>query len=210
MSEETDGIVEKVEELLNPEEFDVFAYIDNQPVAQETVEIAVNGKAARELAHLLDDRAEYLKQRRELAQRTGGVSDLAITDADADTEYDDRINELYDEVKKTALTFELTSVAPALQRAIRNKYKATRKSLGDDEEALEKHDEREEADILRRGIASVRTGDGKVSTKEWSVDDILKLDEKFYPEQSAKLIAALYSVISTGDVFDQALTPDFS
>lgn len=206
-----EDIVGQVEEVLSkPEEFDVFAYIDEQPVGQREVTIATNGAAVVELNDLLDQRTAILEERKEAAKRMGDVSQLSIADEDEDTEFDDRINELVKTIEETALIFELQSIAPKLTKSIRQNYTAKKSALETDEEK-EQLDEKMEADILRRTIKAVRTGDGsKRSTNEWTIEDILELDTRFHPEQSAKLITEMYNITYMGDIFDRALTPDFS
>lgn len=204
-------MVSAVEEKLNsPEDFDVFAYIDEQPLAEDEVVIATNGKAVGEMVKLLNLRDAELEVRAEMAKQMKDVEYLSIADEDQDTEYDERINELTEIIAETSLTFEMQSVAPTLVKAINKSYTAKEKSI-ESEEEKEAHKERREADILRRAIKAVRTGDGsKRSTKEWTVEDILDLDNRFHPEQGAKLITALYNIVYMGQAFDQALTPDFS
>lgn len=198
--------VEKVKELLNPDEFDVLDYVEDQPIATDTVKIFVNVKVSRELVKLKEERDTLLESRRKAMAKPGENFDLSIVDADEDTEYDKQINDLYKELEKTALIFELQSVPPKLVRSIRQHWDATAK----DAEDPEAHEERASADILRRAIASVRTGDGKVDKKEWTIERLIELDKRLHAEQSAKLIGALYSIIYTGEVFEQALSADFS
>lgn len=204
-------MVSAVEEKLNsPEDFDVFAYIDEQPLAEDEVVIATNGKAVGEMVKLLNLRDAELEVRAEMAKQMKDVEYLSIADEDQDTEYDERINELTKIIEETSLTFEMQSVAPTLVKAINKNYTAKEKSA-ETEEEKERLKERREADILRRAIKAVRTGDGgKRSTKEWTVEEILDLDNRFHPEQGAKLITALYNIVYMGQAFDQALTPDFS
>lgn len=202
---EYNGTIEKVKELLDPDEFDVLDYVEDQPIATDTVKIFVNLKVSRELVKLKEERDALLENRRKAMSKPGENFDLSIVDSDEDTEYDKKINELYKELEKSALIFELQSVSPKLVRSIRQHWDATAK----DAEDPESHEERASADILRRAIASVRTGDGKVDKKEWTIDRLIELDKRLHAEQSAKLVGALYSIIYTGEVFEQALTADF-
>jgi hypothetical protein len=204
----TDAVEEAVTKALDPNTFDVVAYLGGQPIAEKTVEIFVNTQKASELADLVSSRAELLGARR-IAERNGlAKTDLSIADEDEDTEYDDRINELYAELKASALIFDLKSVSPTLQKAISKKYIATQPKT---ETGRAAHDENHNADILSRAIVGIRTGDGKVNdTTPWTKERLKESTEAMYVEQSAKLLSALYEVVNIGSVFDEALTADFS
>lgn len=205
----SDNVIEAVETALNPDTFDVMAYVAGQEVSTEEISIYVNVKSARRLEALVEKRAEEIYNRREL-EKIGAISSLSIADADEDTEYDDEINELLAELENSALIFEIQTVAPALVRAITKKYVATYPKNGSEQEQLE-HDEKMNADILRRAIKSVRPASSAVAdTSEWSIEKLLEFEPTLYPEQGAKLITALHSIIYTGQVFEEALTADFS
>lgn len=197
-----------VETALNADEFDVLDYIENQEVGTDEVTVYVNVKKAKELSKLLDERAVLLAERR-AAQTRGHEEVLGLDEAFEDTEFDDEINALVDELEKTALIFELSTVAPALVRAIDKHYVATLDSNAD-EEAKTKHEENRIADILSRTIAGVRTGSGVRDLKPWDIERLKELEVKVYDEQFAKLASAMYTMVYTGTIFEEALTADFS
>lgn len=206
MNEE--NVKANVEAALNADEFDVLDYIENQEVGTDEVSVYVNVKKAKELSKLLDERAVLLAERR-AAQARGHEEVLGLDEAFEDTEFDDEINALVDELEKTALIFELVTVAPALVRAIDKHYVATLDSNAD-EEAKAKHEENRIADILSRTIAGVRTGNGVRDLKPWDVERLKKLEIQVYDEQFAKLASAMYTMVYTGTIFEEALTADFS
>lgn len=207
MSEE--NIIEAVETALNPDTFDVLAYVENQEVSTEEISIYVNIKAARQLEALMQKRNEEIHKQREL-EKLGGASSLSIADEDEDTQYDTEINELIAELEKTALIFELKTVAPKLVRAITKKYLATFPKNGTAQEQQD-HEENMNADILRRAIKSVRPAFSETKdTSEWSNEKLLAFEPTLYPEQGTKFITALHSITYTGQVFEEALTADFS
>lgn len=203
-----ENVKANVEAALNADEFDVLDYIENQEVATDEVTVYVNVKKAKELSRLLDERAVLLAERR-AAQSRGQEEVLGLDEAFEDTEFDDKINALVDELEKTALIFELVTVPPALVRAIDKHYVATLGSDAD-EEAKAKHEENRIADILSRTIAGVRTGDGVRDLKPWDIERLKELEVKVYDEQFAKLASAMYTMVYTGTVFEEALTADFS
>ena len=205
----TETVEQRVEKLMNPEEMDIFAYIEGQPLASEKVEIGVNVKVAHDLAKAVEKRDAILEERRRKAVMGKSVDDLSLADDDETTEYDAEIEALQDELSKTALIFELQTVPPKLVRSIVKHYEATAPKDATDEQK-EEHDTRMNMDIYRRSIASVRTRDGRTFDKEWEVEDLLALDERFYSEQGMKLLMAMHDIVHIGNVFDQALTPDFS
>lgn len=200
-------IQDNVSKALNPETFDVLAFIEEQPVATDEVTIYTNVAKARTLHKLMEERGEILAVRR-AKQRNDDYSDLAISDNLEDTELDDEINEVIAELDKTALTFSLKTVAPALIRAIEKSAEAKAQPDWSDKE-LERHNEQTQADILSRAIHSVTRGDGAVDHTDWDTNRLLKLEAALYAEQAQQLIAALYSMVYTGQVFEEALTVDF-
>lgn len=205
MNEE--NLTKIVENAYNAEEFDVLDYIENQEVGTDEVTVYVNVKKAKELSKLLEQRSIFLAERR--AQQARGVEEVrGLDEAFEDTEFDDEINAIVDELEKTALVFELVTVAPALVRAIDKHYLATLEKDATDEERA-KHEEDRIADILRRTIAGVRTSKGRDS-KEWDIERLKKLEVQVYDEEFAKLASAMYDMAYAGTIFENALTADFS
>lgn len=200
-------IQDNVSKALNPETFDVLAFIEEQPVATDEVTIYTNVSKARALHKLVLERNEILATRRAKLDKDD-YSALALTDNEQDTELDDDINAIIEELERTALTFKLKTVAPALKRAIEKASEAkTQKDWTEQE--LTRHSERTQADILSRAISSVTRGDGAVDLSDWDADRLLKLEEALYSEQAQQLITALYEMVYTGEVFSEALTVDF-
>lgn len=196
-----------VDEALDVETFNVLDYLENQPVATDEVKIYTHVGNSRKLSQLLKERNEIIALRKAKAQHED-YSDLSIADEDLDTELDDEINALIEELEKTALTFKMKSVAPALVRAIEKSSEAKVQSDWSAKEQ-ELHRQRTTADILSRAIDGVYRGDGAVDNSEWNAQRLLKLEEALYAEQSQRLISALYEMVYTGQVFEEALTVDF-
>lgn len=204
MSEEK--IVAAVEEAMNPETFNVLAYLDDQPVATENITIYVDVPKARRLHQLMDERKELVEKRKKDAQ-SGKSSSLSLVEDDEETEYDDEINELVEALEKTAMHFELQTVAPKLVKSIEKHYAAT--APKDNAVALEEHNHKKSADVLSRAIKQVTVGSGQVDA-DWSAEKLMDLEDRLYIQQAQRLVSALYDMVNTGYVFDEALTVDFS
>lgn len=196
-----------VEAALNPEEFDVLDYVNNLPVATNTVKIYTNVGGARELAELLTKRQAIL-DKRDAEAKADGYSDLSIADNDRDTELDDEINELLEKLDETALTFHLKSVAPKLIRAIQTAAIA-KADKNWTEEQQANHNTRTTGEILAKAIDHVVLANGAVDNKPWDAERLQGFEEAMYVEQSKQLVSALYQIVYTGEVFDEVLSVDF-
>lgn len=204
MSEE--NVVAAVEGAMNPETFDVLSYLDGQPIAEDKITIYVDVPKARRLHQLMDERKELIERRKNESQ-SGKSASLSLVEDDEETEYDEEINELVSALEKTAMHFELQTVAPKLVRSIEKHYTATAPS--DNAVALEDHNHKKNADILSRAIKQVTVGNGQVDA-DWSAEKLMALEDRLYPQQAQRLVSALYDMVHTGYVFDEALTVDFS
>ena len=202
-----DIVTEYVEETLNPETFDVLEYAANRPVMHDTVEVYMDVDKAARLSELLTERREILAVRRE-AEKFGDYKSLSITDEDEDTEVDDEINTLVEELQKTALTFHIHSLAPALIRAIEKHHIATKPKNATAEE-LERAQTVMTSEILAKAIGDVVRGDGAVSSTEWTGEKLLAFEDNVFVEQFDQLVTALHNIVYAGRVFEDALTVDF-
>lgn len=200
-------IRDNVDKALDVKTFNVLDYLEDQPVARDEVEIFTHTAKARQLHKLMNERTEILAQRR-IGERETDTSGLSIVDLEEDTELDDEINELLKELRKTAVTFSLKTVAPKLIKAIEKEGEAKAKASWTDDQK-EKHRQKTLAKILARSIDSVKRGDGAVDETEWDADRLLQLEEALYVEQAQQLISALYDIVYTGRVFDESITVDF-
>lgn len=203
-----DEVQAAVTEAMNPEEFDVLDYLDELPVARSTVDIYTHLGDSRRLAELMDERARTLLERRE-AERRGEATGLAISDEDEDTEYDDEINELVARLEKSKMVVHIQSVSPETRKAIDARYREEAQDDWDAETRTQ-HDNRRVAEILSLAIEYVVLGDGRRDTKVWDADRLMKAEVKLYEAQSKRLVSNLWNMVFTGDVFEQALTADFS
>lgn len=208
-------ITDTVTEALDPETFDIFSYIEEQSVADDTVDIYVNAKDSKRLTELLDSRNEELARRRE-AEKRGDSSALSLADDDEDTDFDDEINELVTRLEASKLVFTVQTVAPSLRKAIENKYNSTvpknENGLSTEEynELVQKHSNNRVADVLARAIKGVSLGDGTPIPGEWTKEKLLKLENDLHDVQSDRLIGKLWGMVHIGHVFDEALNADFS
>lgn len=205
---DTSGAEDRVREAMNPETFDVLAYLTEQPVAEDSFDIYTHTPSAKKLHKLMTDREAVLAERR-AAEKRGETSHLSISDDDEDTEFDDEINALVQELERTKLTFHVNSVAPALIRAIDEKYLATSDKTWTEEEKM-KHNNRRVSDILSRAIVSTVRGDGAVDDRTWTADMLIEAEKNLYETQAKLLIGKLWEIVYIGEVFDEALTSDFS
>lgn len=197
-----------VEAALNPETFDAMDYLKQQPVAVDTVDIYVDVAKARRVAKLLSERGEYLAERR-AREKAGKANDLSIGDADEDTEFDDEINSLLEDLEATKMIYHIQSVAPALRKAIEKKYAATTDKEWSAEE-LETHERKSVADVLGRAISHVELPNGAVDNAKYTPKRLMDLEDNLYEEQGAKLITALWAMVHTGQIFDEVISADFS
>ena len=197
-----------VDAALNVETFNVLEYLEDQPVATDQVTIYTNVSKARALHKLMGERAVILAERHR-AIENDNYGDLSIADATEDTDLDDEINGVIAELERTALTFSMKTVAPALIRAIEKSAEAKAQSDWTTKEQ-EDHLQKKTADILSRAIHSVTRGDGAVDQSTWDATRLIKLEEALYTEQAQRLISGLYEMVYTGQVFEEALTVDFS
>lgn len=200
-------IKNSVETAMDAETFEVLAYVEDQPVAQDNVTIYTNVPNARKLQKLVEERGTILAKRR-ANEHKEDYSDLSIADNDEDTELDDEINELIEELEKTALTFHTKTVAPKLIKAIERAAVAKADKAWSAEEA-QAHSRKTTADILARAIDYVERGDGAKDTTPWTADRLMALEDSLYDTQAEQLVGALYEIVNTGTVFDEALTVDF-
>ena len=201
-------VQENVEKAMNPETFDVLAYVDDQPVAEETVDVYVNVAKARELEKLMEDRAVAVAKKRS-DKITGEAPIMGLGDEDEDTIYDNQINALLEDLEKTKLVFHIRSVAPALVRAIDKKYLA-KMDKDWDEERLNKHEADRLMEIVSHSITKVVTGDGAVDETKWDRKRLAALEEKLYRPQFERLTSELLDMVYTGEVFERVLNADFS
>lgn len=204
MSEES--IAAAVEEAMNPETFDVLAYLDEQPIATEKITVYVNVPKSRRLHELMESRKQEVEKRAKAAKE-GKATSLSLADDEAETEFDDEINELVLELEKTALNFEVQTISPKLVKSIEKHYIATQPK--DDAVAEEAHNRKANADIYARAIKQVTLGNGSVDPTVWDADRLMELEDRLYPQQAARLISALYDMVNTGYIFDGSLTVDF-
>lgn len=196
-----------VDEALNADEFDVIGYIQGQAVATDSVAVYVNVAAAKRLRKLVEERRVAIAARRALGDNY--TANLGLDEAFEDTEYDDEINALVDELESTAIIFELQSLAPSLVKAIEKSYIAKADKRWSAEEQA-KHDEERLTDILTRTIASVRKAGGPENTAPWDKEKLNAFEAEVYPEEFNKLVRGMYEMVYTGTIFEEALNADFS
>lgn len=203
----TEAIEKAVDAALNPETFDIFEYLKDQPVATDLVTLYVDVEKCIALEKLKTSRAETLASRRE-DEAAGKASSLSLADDDEDTEFDDEINSLLEDLESSKLIFHIQTVAPSLRKAIERKYKATAKGMNDEE--LAEHNRKATADVLSRAISHVERADGSRVGNVWDAETLLRLEDELYEEQGRRLIGSLWQMVYTGEVFDNAITADFS
>lgn len=202
-------ITQKLETAPDAAEFDVLGYLEDEvPVADDTVTVYVDLKNARRLHQLIADRHNLIVQRQKDRQ-AGKAETLSIDESDEDTEYDDEINSLLEELEKTALTFHLKSVAPALRKAIDKHYVAVEDKDWDEDQKAQ-HNADRISDILSRSIDFVVRGDGAEDRTPWDKDRFTALETKLHEKEFERLMSATWDMVYVGDVFEQAINADFS
>lgn len=200
-------VQENVEAALDVETFDVLSYLEDQPVAEDEVTIYTHVGKSRKLSGLLAQRRELIAERKDLEKKMD-ISSLSIADEEYDTEMDDEINELIAELEKSGLTFSIQTVPPALIRAVEAEGVAKAQKTWTEEQKAS-HQEKTTASILARAIVKVTRGDGAVDNNPWDGERLLEAEKTLYVEQGQRLVGALYDMVYTGRVFEEALSVDF-
>lgn len=192
---------ETVEAALAPETFDVLEFVSGQGTPEDTVTVYAADKAARRLAKLVAIEAE--SEARGAAEGFGIADELEWADPD-------EIAALRKEIEATALTFELTGLAPAAKKALRNSLVA--KHGFSEKKPLEE----QEAyfielthTLIAKSIKGVTRADGAKGASEWTPEMVAGLQGNLNESEWARLDQAVVSINYDTDSYDIAASADF-
>lgn len=191
------------------EDWDLLEDLDGEYLPEEEVVVYRNMKAAKTVNRLLDEEA----QREEKAKAKKGKKDtLSLGDADDEFDvvaFEEELNAAYAELKASEIVFELRGLAPELIKAITKE-----KTAKHNHKATDLDDEAFYADlnyeITARTILAVRNADGSRSTKAWTPDRLEKLEAKLHASQWSKLYQGILDINYDAQLFDRAVSADFS
>lgn len=199
MSDEVQAIAE---EMKSEESFDLLAAVQDvaYPVGETTVYL--NGKLAGEYNDLKGD-LELVKA--EDAQ--------ALVNAEA-VEIQEKLDALLTEIRKTALTFHMRGVAPAVKKAIsakaRTKFKVPKNA---DESEKQEIWIKENAwitnELIRHSIVKVVNSKGQVDSRGFENEQIQQLADHLIESEFGKLDTLCARLSSASHLFSESLDADF-
>lgn len=191
-----------VEGMKSEESFDLLAAVADVAYPTGEATIYLNGALAHEYNELRGE-LDVLK-----ADEHQGISDpdqLALQE---------RIDAVREEIRKSALTFHMRGVAPAVRKAISAKARATFKTPKNaDEEAKQEIWMEENAwitnELVRHSIVKVVNAKGQTATKGYTNEDIQKLADTLIASEFAKLDSLCASLTTASNLFSETLDADF-
>lgn len=167
---------------LDPDEFDIIAFIEGSNYPEKTVKLYTNGKAALQLREAR---------------------------ADADSAANKKlIKALEDEIEKSSMTFYLRGLAPAIIEVMMKKIQLNSKDISDEERVkrfLESTDS-----LTAASIVKVETADGRVDSRSWDTDRAAKLRGALLQSEYEKLADGVNTVNFDSKLFSDSVDAGFS
>lgn len=167
---------------LDPEDFDIIAFIEGSNYPEKTVKLYTNGKAAIELRDLLASEEE--------------------------TQDGDKITALRKEIEDSSLTFTLRGLAPKVIEVMMSKMNVNSKDITDEERVkrfLESTDS-----LTAASIQKVVTASGKVDTRAWDTARAATLRGVLLPSEYEKLADGVNTVNFDAKLFNDSVDAGFS
>lgn len=199
MSEEVSALVD---EMKSEESFDLLAAVQDVAYPTGQAVIYLNGQLAQEYN---DAKAELdlLK-----AEESQGIADPE------QAELQEKLDTLLAEIRKSALTFHMRGVAPAVKKAISAKARAQFKipKQADEDEKNEiwlKENAWITNELIRHSIVKVVNAKGQVATKAYENADIQKLADTLIESEFSKLDALCAKLSQASYLFSESLDADF-
>lgn len=175
--------MDAIAEAQSPEVFDVLSFIEDTAYPTETVVVYTAVKEAEELLKVNRERLD--------SEANNEKFDPA--------ELDERIANLTEIVKGSALVFELRGMPPGIvQDTFQIKDETTDEEIRDMEN-----------DLVARTIANVKNAAGKRDPRLWDREGVAKLRRFLKEGEFAKLTAGVTNVNFNAAVFDQATDAGF-
>lgn len=196
-------VPDAVEDGLKADTFDVLEFIAGASLPTDEVTVYTDRAAAHRLNVLLEE---------EEANKPQEADTLSLADDYVSySEHEEEITALYEALEKTALTFELKGLAPALVEAIEREKIAKHNHSLDDLADNEYFDDYYYT-LVAKTISGVRRGDGAVNNAPWTVEQVNKLmsTEGLHATQQGILLNAVIVLNFNAKLFQNAVTPDFS
>lgn len=199
MSEEVSALVD---EMKSEESFDLLAAVQDVAYPTGQTVIYLNGQLAQEYN---DTKAELdlLK-----AEESQGIADPE------QAELQEKLDKLLVEIRKTALTFHMRGVAPAVKKAIsakaRSQFKVPKQADEDEKnEIWLKENAWITNELIRHSIVKVVNAKGQVATKAYENGDIQKLADTLIESEFSKLDALCAKLSQASYLFSESLDADF-
>lgn len=167
---------------LNPDDFDIIAFIEGSNYPEKTVTLYTNGKAALAL--------------REELERPEGEQD------------EKRIALFKKDIADSALTFTLRGLAPKVVEVMMNKMNVNSKDITD-EERVKRFIESTDA-LTAATIQKVVTADGREDKRAWDTERAAALRGVLLQSEYEKLSEGVATVNFDGKLFDEAVDAGFS
>lgn len=190
------------------DDWDLLEELDGVNLPDDEVSVFTDLKAAKTLNRLLDEE----KEREEAAKKPKNKDTLSLAD---DSDYFDveafeaELNEAYAALEASKITFELRGLAPELIKAITREKTAKHNHKPNDENDTAFYEDVNYT-ISARTIVAARKADGKRSTAVWTPERLQKLEAKLHDTQWAKLYSAIIDINYDAQLFDRAVSADFS
>ena len=178
-----------------PEEFDVLEFVRGTATPEDTVTIFTDADAAVKIADIV------------AAEAARDEDSLSIAD---ESEIDEGVfNELHARLTASALELTLKGIAPAARVALENHLKATLPYR--EGELNEEYNEALNYELVSRSIKGVtRLSTGAVSSTEWTPERVKSFLDELYVSEQNKVYFGVMKVTYVSDIFDKAVTADFS
>lgn len=159
-----------------------------------SVKVYLNGKAAQELADVIDEQAELetdqLRLKEEFADHATGVPAEHDLQPQIDA-LEERKTELLKAVLASALTFHMRGIAPKVLELITEKARRQFPVKGKaQDEVYELNIQAEdfvESNMISSSIVRVENAKGQVDTSAWTPEKVLKLKEVLFKTEYDKI-----------------------
>lgn len=185
--------------VLDAEEFDVLEFFAGAVLPTKDVTLYRDAAAGFALAEILDAEAE--------AKKKNKSEGLGLGDDDGYVD-EDRITELHERLLASAATFHLKAIDPEVQRELREELRLKHKVRTGAPTSEDFNVEYNYA-VIAKTIQSVTAANGKVDTKEWTVERVEKFDRKVLSTEFERLFEAVFEINFIGDSIDKAVNADF-
>lgn len=192
-----------VDAATNSETFDVLEFVTNAKLPEDTVSVNTDYAAGMRLNKIFAAEAA-----REKNAKKGKKDSLSIGDDYDDVTDENEVNELYERLAATAITFKLRGLAPAARKAIQNNLRATLNYTEGAENP--EYWEALNTKIVADTIQSVTNASCQTDPNKWTPERLAKLEEIAHPEEFSKLLIAALELNFATQLVEAKVNADFS